>query len=194
MAQKPPRTGSAVTERRLPLQKARRQQRYEKVCREMAAFTMPRYERLPEIELYMDQLVNCANRVLMPLSSAASAEEMMLTKSMVNNYVKQRVLPPPQKKRYGREHLALLLMLCPLKQVLSIPECVQLMHLAGQQSGQTLAQNYDAFCTSLESAVHQSFGGQEAPLQQDRILPRMTRAVADKIFLQKMLTCENSEE
>lgn len=194
MAQKPPRPGSAVTERRLPLQKARHQQRQEKVCREMLAFRMPRYDRLPEIELYMDQLIGFANQVLMPLSSAESAEELMLTKSMVNNYVKQRVIPPPEKKRYGRAHLAMLLILCPLKQVFSIPECVQLMHLAGKQSGQNLAQDYDAFCTSLENAVHQSFGGQAAQPQADGILPRMTQAVADKIFLQKILWCENDGE
>lgn len=183
-----------MNERRLPLQKVRRQQRLEKVRMEMQAFKMPRYERLPQIELYMDQLVGFANQVLMPLSSAASAEELMLTRSMVNNYVKQRVIPPPEKKRYGRPQLARLLMLCTLKQVFSIPECVRLMQLAGQQTGQTAEESYNAFCTSLENALHQSFGGQEVPPHGGQILPRMTQAVADKIFLQKMLWCENNEE
>lgn len=183
-----------MIERDSPLQKTRRQQRLEKVRAEMAAFAMPRYSRLPEIELYMDQLVNCVNRVLAPLSSADSSEELLLTKSMVNNYVKQRVLPPPEKKRYDRRHLAMLLMLCPLKQVCSIPECVQLLRLTERQSGKTPQQNYDAFCASLESAVHSCFGQQEHAAPQGLILPRMTQTIADKIFLQKMLYCEDCEE
>ncbi len=183
-----------MIEQNSPLQKTRRQQRLEKVRAEMAAFTMPRYSRLPEIELYMDQLVNCVNRVLAPLSSADSSEELLLTKSMVNNYVKQRVLPPPEKKRYDRRHLAMLLMLCPLKQVCSIPECVQLLRLTERQSGKTPQQNYDAFCASLESAVHSCFGQQEHVAPQGLILPRMTQTIADKIFLQKMLYCEDCEE
>ena len=157
-------------------------------------FSLPEWEELPDIELYMDQLVNCVNRVLAPLSSADSSEELLLTKSMVNNYVKQRVLPPPEKKRYDRRHLAMLLMLCPLKQVCSIPECVQLLRLTERQSGKTPQQNYDAFCASLESAVHSCFGQQEHAAPQGLILPRMTQTIADKIFLQKMLYCEDCEE
>ena len=86
------------------------------------------------------------------------------------------------------------LMLCPLKQVCSIPECVQLLRLTERQSGKTPQQNYDAFCASLESAVHSCFGQQEHAAPQGLILPRMTQTIADKIFLQKMLYCEDCEE
>lgn len=182
-----------MNEKHLPLQRARFQQRQEKAWREMAAFQMPRYERLPEIELYMDQLVHFVNQVLAPLSSTDSSEELILTKSMVNNYVKQRVIPPPLKKRYDRGHLAMLLMLCPLKQVLSIPECVQLMHLAERENGQTLESGYNAFCASLENALARTFGSGEAAAGQGAVLPRMTQAVADKIYLQKLLDCQGRE-
>lgn len=182
-----------MNEHRLPLQKISSQQRQEKAWREMTAFQMPRYERLPEIELYMDQLVHFVNQVLAPLSSADSSEELILTKSMVNNYVKQRVIPPPLKKRYDRRHLAMLLMLCPLKQVLSIPECVQLMHLAESENGQTLENSYNAFCTSLENALLRTFGSGKAIAGQGAVLPRMTQAVADKIYLQKLLDCQSWE-
>ena len=65
----------------------------------------------------------------------------------------------------------MLLMLCPLKQVCSIPECVQLLRLTERQSGKTPQQNYDAFCASLESAVHSCFGQQEHAAPQGLILP-----------------------
>ena len=54
-------------------------------------------------------------------------DERGLTASMVNNYVKQGALPPPQKKRYSREHLAKLLVICLLKTSLPISAIHQLM-------------------------------------------------------------------
>lgn len=151
-------------------------------------FHMPRYDRLPEIELYMDQLVSYVNRALAPLASEGSDEEILLTKSMVNNYVKQRVIPPPEKKKYGRVQLAYLLMLCPLKQVFSIPECVQLMRLSG---GASLRDSYDAFCIELERAVQRSFAVGQPSSFEVSVLVRMTQAVADKIYLQKLLAAKS---
>lgn len=161
--------------------------RIEQEAARMQAFHMPRYDRLPEIELYMDQLVNYVNRTLAPLASQDSDEEILLTKSMVNNYVKQRVIQPPEKKKYGKTQLAYLLMLCPLKQVFSIPECVQLIRIAG---GVSLRESYDAFCTELEKALCRSFGaGSPASFEPD-VQTRMTQAVADKIYLQKLLAAK----
>jgi hypothetical protein len=47
-------------------------------------------------------------------------EEKLLTPSMVNNYVKLRLIPAPVRKKYGRRHIALLLMLCTFKQSVSM--------------------------------------------------------------------------
>ena len=48
------------------------------------------------------------------------AGEKQVTPAMINNYVKLKIIPPPVKKRYNREHLAQLVILCVLKQVLSV--------------------------------------------------------------------------
>ena len=78
---------------------------------------LPPWEHLPDIDLYMDQVLLLVDR---SLRGFPGYEERGLTASMVNNYVKQGVLPPPVRKRYGRDHLACLLMICVLKPALPI--------------------------------------------------------------------------
>ena len=78
---------------------------------------LPAWDRLPDIDLYMDQVLLLVDRCL---RGFPGYEERGLTASMVNNYVKQGVMPPPVRKRYGRDHLACLLMICVLKPALPI--------------------------------------------------------------------------
>ncbi len=77
------------------------------------------WDRLPELDLYMDQVITLMSKELDPFSLEG---ERLLTPSMINNYVKDGVLPRPSQKKYGREHLSRLLMICTLKSVLSLPE------------------------------------------------------------------------
>lgn len=65
---------------------------------------IPRYNELPDIELYMDQLVAYINRNLAVLQIDGKD---VITTAMVNNYVKSKVLMPPVKKRYCKSHIAL---------------------------------------------------------------------------------------
>ena len=76
------------------------------------------WDRLPEIYLYMDQVLTFMNKQLRLYERDNG--EVLLTSSMINNYVKVGVLPRPEQKKYSREHLAILLVICMLKQVLSI--------------------------------------------------------------------------
>lgn len=78
---------------------------------------LPAWDSLPDIDLYMDQVLLLVDR---SLRGFPGYEERGLTASMVNNYVKQGVLPSPVKKRYGRAHLAFLLIICVLKPALPI--------------------------------------------------------------------------
>ena len=77
------------------------------------------WESIPEIGLYMDQVIGYLNR---RLGFLAEEDEPLLSSSMVNNYVKAGILTRPKKKRYSREQLAELYMLCSLKQVLEIQD------------------------------------------------------------------------
>lgn len=87
-------------------------------------FHMPRWADLPEIELYMDQVISVTDKYLGVLSTSS---DPVLTPSMINNYVKNRILPPPVKKKYSREHLAKLLVICILKPIMEISAIADIM-------------------------------------------------------------------
>ena len=63
-------------------------------------FRLPRYTQIPDVGLYLEQVVRYVNAQLAPLG------EPELTSSMVSNYVKQGLIPSPVKKSYTAEHLA----------------------------------------------------------------------------------------
>ena len=93
---------------------------------QMEAFRLPEWESLPELELYMDQVVLLMTRYL-AFPPQTEEDEKVITASIVNNYVRMKIMPPPVKKRYSRVHLAYLLVICTLKQSLSIASIQRLM-------------------------------------------------------------------
>ena len=88
-----------------------------------APYRLPRYEEMPDILLYMDQVLSLMERYL----SGLHVDPKTLTASMVNNYVKMGAVPSPEKKKYGREHLCHLMMICLLKSVMPIPSITALI-------------------------------------------------------------------
>ena len=160
---------------------------------QMMQFRCPRWEQLPGIALYMDQITGYLNEVFAPLCTPG--EEKTLTKAMVNNYVKQKVMEPPTNKKYGRTHVAQLLVICALKQVLSIQEVAQLIRIQAQVC--EVQRAYDYFCGQLESALQQAAQGKPVAPEADEgqlLVVHATRAFASKIYLQKRLEFENSPE
>ncbi len=83
------------------------------------AFRLPAWDELPQIELYMDQVIGLINQYL-GFFVYDPAGEKLLTASMVNNYVKLRLIPPPERRKYARKHIALLIMICTFKQSLGM--------------------------------------------------------------------------
>lgn len=128
----------------------------------LAKRSLPRWEELPDLELYMDQILSLIGRYI------PSGEAKGLTASMVNNYVKQKVLPPPVNKRYGRGHIAALLMLCTLKSVMPISAIQQLFQSRGGAEG--LQQLYSGF-RELYSQVNRAVAEQLSllPSGDDRL-------------------------
>ena len=74
---------------------------------------------LPNIDLYMDQVTTFMQNKLKN-SSRNPEEDKILTKTMINNYAKNDLLPPPVKKKYTREHLVMLIFIYYSKGLLSI--------------------------------------------------------------------------
>lgn len=81
---------------------------------------LPAWDDLPAIPLYMDQVILYLSESLRLFQP--EGEPSLLTSSMINNYVKNGLIPHPEKKKYRKEHLAGLIVLCLLKQVLPIPD------------------------------------------------------------------------
>ncbi|MBE5968513.1 MAG: DUF1836 domain-containing protein [Lachnospiraceae bacterium] len=73
---------------------------------------------IPNIDLYMDQVTTFMDKHL--TSSKRFSEDKLLTKTMINNYTKNELLPPPYKKKYSKEHMYLLIFIYYFKNILSI--------------------------------------------------------------------------
>lgn len=82
-------------------------------------YHLPEWDDLPTIPLYMDQVVILLSEYL-SIFAAVSNDDRFITATMVNNYVKMKIIPAPVKKKYSKMHLAYLIIVCILKQTLSI--------------------------------------------------------------------------
>ena len=84
-------------------------------------------EDLPNIELYMDQVTTFLEEQLK--NTKRFEEDKIFTKTMINNYAKNRLLPAPVRKKYSKEHILLLLFIYYYKNLLSIGDIEQLLSL-----------------------------------------------------------------
>lgn len=76
--------------------------------------SFPPYEDFPDLELYMDQVIDILSR------SRTSFRNEKLSSAMVNNYIKADILPRANGKKYSREHITQLAVIIRLKQILSV--------------------------------------------------------------------------
>lgn len=83
-------------------------------------YRLPEWESIPNIGLYMDQVISLLKGYLDYLPPELK-EEQIITPAAINNYVRKKILPEPCKKKYYRVHIAYLIIICSLKQSLSIP-------------------------------------------------------------------------
>ena len=87
----------------------------------LSGFTVTDVEEIPKIDLYMDQVLTFLTERLRRTARKSDADKL-LTKTMVNNYVKNKVMIPPVKKKYGRDHILLLMVIYYMKSFLSIDD------------------------------------------------------------------------
>lgn len=84
-----------------------------------------RPQEIPNIDLYMDQVTTFMEKHLQP--SKRYPEDKILTKTMINNYAKNHLLPAPEKKKYSKEHILLLIYIYYYKGILSISDIQSLL-------------------------------------------------------------------
>lgn len=149
-------------------------------------FHIPRWEELPDIDLYSDQTVTILENYLS--NYIGNKDEKIITKSMINNYVKQGIIHPPIKKKYNKEHIAKLFVICILKQIYSISDISELIKLAITTSSIDIS--YNKFCTYLEDAIKLVFAGKEyiednSIQKEEYLLKYVVLSFANKLYVEK---------
>ena len=126
-------------------------------------FHLPRWDELPNIDLYLDQVVNLINSTLSPyifLNNDKKKENIqVLTKTMINNYVKNNLIEAPEKKLYSKIQLAKLFVICILKQVYSMQDISTLINIALEKTN--AEEKYNTFCNLFEKALVCTFNQEE---------------------------------
>lgn len=152
---------------------------------QLREYRIPRYEELPDIELYMDQVIALLNKNFRVLSN----DETFLTPSMINNYVKFGLIPAPQGKRYSRRHLCYMIALSFLKQILSMSEIktleTQMISLSNELNA------YNLLCSQLENAFQSccnQISNDFAGVPPEHLsLAYCAQAIANKLHAQKII-------
>ena len=92
-------------------------------------------EEIPNIDLYMDQVTTFMDSRL--ASSRRYDSDKILTKTMINNYAKNKLLPPPVKKKYSRNHMLMLIFIYYFKNLLSINDIQKILSPISEKYFQT---------------------------------------------------------
>ncbi len=95
------------------------------VVRRLAQMTYIRPEEIPNIDLYMDQVTTFMEEHLN--NTKRKSDDKILTKTMINNYAKNDLLPPPVKKKYSKDHMIMLIFIYYFKNILSISDIQALL-------------------------------------------------------------------
>ncbi len=82
-------------------------------------YRLPTWNEIPNIGLYMEQIIILLKEYLDYLPPELK-DEQIITAATINNYVRTKIMPTPVKKKYYREHIAYLVMICTMKQILPI--------------------------------------------------------------------------
>lgn len=123
-------------------------------------------DKIPEIDLYMDQVTSFMEEHLR--KAKRNPQDKALTKTMINNYAKNDLLPPPVKKKYSREHVMLLVFIYYYKGFLSISDIQTLLKPITEH----YFQNGQAY--NLEDIYREAFG------MEDKMLQSMKADVEEK--------------
>lgn len=142
------------------------------------------WERIPDFGLYMDQVITYIDRQYRELYEES---ERLFTPAMVNNYVKMGLVSRPVGKKYGRDQLAQLLMICVLKQAASAEGMKRLLT---PLPGQTVEALYAHFCEQ-QSQVFEALAG-ELPLPSP--LTCVVRGAACRLLCNAVLSAREGVE
>lgn len=158
---------------------------------ESLEFHIPRFNELPRVPLYKDQVITYLKNLVKAIN--IESDEKLLTPTMLNNYVKQKVVSPPKDKKYNEKHLAYLIVVCLLKQVFTLQEICELINIQIESCPIEVA--YDYFCSEVELAIRAVFSTRDfsyptatgITTTESEMLRSAVMAVANRIFIKSKL-------
>lgn len=117
---------------------------------------------IPNIDLYMDQVTTFMEKNL--ASCKPVGDEKILTKTMINNYAKNRLLPPPVKKRYSKNHILMLIFIYYFKNIISFHDIEELFSpISEHHFTEDASPNLETLYTEIFSLEHE----QHSRLKED---------------------------
>lgn len=147
-------------------------------------FRLPRYDEIPDVGLYLEQIAKYISELLKPL------EDISITRSMISNYIKQGLVSNPVKKQYSRDQIAYLIYIAIAKTVLSLDQICLMINMQQETYDNAIAYNY--FCMEFENILFYVFGYKDSVEQIGKdstdlkiMLRNMIITVAHKIYLDK---------
>lgn len=138
-------------------------------------------DEIPRIDLYMDQVLTFMEEHLKE-STRDPEHDKILTKTMINNYVKNDVLIPPVRKKYGMDHMILLLMVYYLKSYLSIGDIGQVLKpLQERYAGNGAGKGDELSLEIIYRTVYENLGDELEAVRTDadRQFERARKAFPD---------------
>ena len=143
------------------------------------------WHELPDIALYMDQII-----AYMPRQLIRFDDREALTSAMVNNYIKDGLVPRAAGKRYGPIHLGYLTAVCALKKVLSVRD-IGILLRAAEERNKTPEELYQYFCGALDQALSDTAAAIDADAGREDLarmaLDLALRSYADQLACARIL-------
>ena len=142
-------------------------------------FHIPRWEELPAVDLYMEQVITLINGSLGELFGRVGIAPV--TKNMINNYVKAKIVQAPVNKRYPRLSVAMIIVVYILKCCYETEDVGKLIRMGlGLEAGTELT--YDRFCEAVENALNDVFSG-EVHIRDEQITGRERKYLMENFAL-----------
>lgn len=155
------------------------------------------WDKLPDLALYMDQLISYMPRQLIRFDEGEN-----LTSAMVNNYIKDGTMPRAEGKRYSREHLAYLTAICAMKNVMSMKEMAEIFTAAEDVSNfrghePSVERWYEVFLEVMDKSLTNVAGHLPTDLPEEELsvlaLELALNSYAAKLACQRVLSIQRAK-
>ena len=147
--------------------------------RQADSFHIPRWEELPAVDLYMEQVITLIHSNLGAFFEQVGIQP--ITKNMINNYVKAKIVQAPVNKRYPRISVAMIIVVYILKSCYETEDVGKLIRMGVDlEAGVELT--YNRFCDAIENAVNAVFSG-EVHIKEEQIPGRERKYLMENFAL-----------